>query len=324
MALKPYIFVSRPVPAAVERYLREHCQTSIWDGSEKLSRERFFAEIQNIEGLLTSSGPIDAVLFDHAPKLKIVSNISVGYNNFDLDEMKRRGIMGTHTPGVLDDSVADLIMSLMLSAARRVPELDRLVRDGGWLKGADDALFGVDVHHAKLGIIGMGRIGEALAKRAKFGFDMQISYHNRRRNLEVESRFDAAYAPVDQLLAESDFVVVMTPLTPETEGMIGAAQFAKMKRSAIFINASRGKVIDETALIEALRSGTIRAAGLDVFEQEPIGLDNPLVKLPNTVLLPHIGSATAQTRADMAMLAAENLVAGVYGKVPPNLVPELR
>lgn len=322
--MKPKVFVARPIPDAAENYLAEHCDVSKWEGSERITRDRFFAALADAEGLLTSGNPIDAELLDHAPKLKIVSNISVGYNNFDLAEMKRRGVMGTNTPGVLDDTVADLIVALMLSAARRIPELDRTVRQGGWRKGMDEELFGLDVHHAAIGIMGMGRIGEAVAKRAKFGFDMRVSYFNRRRRPDVESRFDAEYKPMDRLLAESDFVVVMTPLTKETERLIGAAEFAMMKPSTIFINASRGAVVDESALIRALRSGAIRAAGLDVFEREPVEPDNPLLAMPNVVLLPHIGSATAKTRADMALLAAHNLAAGVTGRIPPNLVPELR
>lgn len=320
---KPKVVLARPVPAEVELYVAEYCEIVKGEANKRITRDRFFAMLADAEGLLTSFNPVDAVLLDHAPNLRIVSNISVGYNNFDLPEMKRRGVMGTNTPGVLDDTVADLIVALMLAAARRIPELDRTVREGGWLKGMETELFGIDVHHKTVGIIGMGRIGEAAAKRLRFGFDMKVLYYNRRRNEEIERRYDAEYRSMEQLLAESDYVVIMTPLTPATVKMIGAEQFALMKKSAIFINVSRGQVVDESALINALRTGEIRAAGLDVFEQEPIAEDNPLLGMPNVVLLPHIGSATRQTRADMAMLAARNLVAGVLGQTPPNLVPEL-
>lgn len=322
--MKPKIFVAREVSTEIERYLREHCEVEIWRGKERPGRDRFFEMIKDKEGLLTSFTPIDRTLLEHAPKLRVVSNISVGYNNFDLKAMKERGVIGTHTPGVLDDTVADLLMTLILAAARRVPELDRLVREGGWRKGLDQELFGIDVHHRVLGIIGMGRIGEALAKRAHFGFDMKVLYHNRRPKPEIEERYSAEYRTMNDLLRESDFVAVMTPLTKDTVKLIGREQFAMMKRSAIFVNASRGAVVDEEALIDALKNGTIRAAGLDVFETEPIPPDHPLLTLPNTVLLPHIGSATSQTREDMAMLAAQNLVAGVLGRIPPNVVPELR
>lgn len=320
---RPKVVIARPIPVEVESYISKHCEIVQWEGDGRITRDRFFAALAEAEGLLTSFNPIDATLLDHAPKLRIVSNISVGYNNFDLPEMKRRGVIGTNTPGVLDDTVADLIVALMLAAARRIPELDRTVRGGGWRKGMDAELYGIDVHHKTVGIIGMGRIGEATAKRLRFGFDMKVIYYNRNRNEEIERHYEAEYRTMEQLLAESDYVVVMTPLTPKTVKLIGAAQFALMKRTAIFINASRGQVVDEAALIEALRCGQIRAAGLDVYEQEPIAADNPMLGMPNVVLLPHIGSATAQTRADMAMLAARNLVAGVLGQKPPNVAPEL-
>lgn len=321
--MKPKVYVARPVPPEVLSCLEEHCTVIRPEPGTRPGREQFFAALRDVDGLLTSGTRIDATLLDQAPKLRIVSYMSVGYNNFDLEEMRRRGVMGTHTPGVLDDTVADLVMTLMLSAARRVPELDRYIREGRWTSRDDEQLFGIDVHHAELGIIGMGRIGQAVAKRARFGFDMRISYSNRRRNPEAEKQFDAVFKPMDQLLAESDFIVVMTPLTADTEGLIGAREFGLMKRDAIFINVSRGPVVDEQAMIDALQGGKIRAAGLDVFQQEPVDPDNPLLKLDNTVLLPHVGSATARTRADMAMLAARNLVAGLTGQVPPNLVPEL-
>lgn len=316
----PSILLGIGVPGQVEDYLRQHGRVY---RPVEAGREALFAALAEADGMLTAGTRIDDYLLDHAPGLKIVSYASAGYNNFDVEAMRRRGVMGTHVPGVLDDTTADLIMALILATARRVAELDRLVRSGGWKKGMDEQFFGVDVHHRKLGIIGMGRIGEAVAKRAKFGFDMDVCYYNRNRNEAAEARSGAVYHSMDELLATSDFVVVMTPLTKATEKLIGAGAFDKMKPSAIFINASRGRVVDEAALIAALRDGTIRAAGLDVFEQEPVAPDNPLLALPNTVLLPHIGSATAETRTAMAMTAAENLVAGLQGRKPPNLVPEL-
>ncbi|HEY8530300.1 MAG TPA: D-glycerate dehydrogenase [Paenibacillaceae bacterium] len=322
--MKPKVYVARKVPPEVKAYLTEHCDCEFWESREQPGRERFFAAMADAEGLLTTGTPVNDELLDHAPRLRIVSNISVGYDNFDVEAMKRRGVMGTHTPGVLDDTVADLAMALILAAARRVAELDRLVRKGGWVKGMNEELFGVDVHHATLGIIGMGRIGEAVAKRARLGFDMEVLYHNRSRKPEAEARYGAVYVSLDELLARSDFVVVLTPLTPETKKMIGREQLARMKPTAILVNVSRGAVVDEAALVEALRSGTIRGAALDVFEREPVDPDNPLLAMDNVVLLPHIGSATARTRAAMAMLAARNLVAGLRGETPPNLVPELK
>ncbi len=322
--MKKTVYLARPVPSEVKAYLEEHCHCIEWQGEGRLTSSDLFNLLSTADGLLTSGTLINAELLDHAPKLKVISNISVGYNNFDIDEMRKRGIVGTNTPGVLDDTVADLIVGLMLATARRISELDLLVKQGLWKKGMNEEMFGLDVHHRTLGIIGMGRIGEAVAKRAKFGFDMDVLYSNRSRNVEAENKLGARYCAMDELLKQSDYIVIMTPLTKETEKLIGQAQFALMKPTAIFINASRGQTVDESALVEALQAGTIRAAGLDVFEVEPIELDNPLLKLPNVVLMPHVGSATTATRNDMAMLAAENLVAGLSGQVPPNVVSELR
>lgn len=322
--MKKKAYTPRHLPAHVTVYLDEHIERVVWDSDERIGKERFFAMLKDVEGLLTAGTPINDELISHAPKLRIVSNISVGYNNFDIEAMRRAGIIGTHTPGVLDDTVADLIVGLMLATARRIPELDQLIRQGKWVKGLNQELFGLDMHHATVGIIGMGRIGEAVAKRLRLGFDMTILYYNRSRNEAAEEQYDAEYCTMAELLQRADFVVIMTPLTAETEKLIGQAQFALMKPSAIFINASRGQVVDEQALIAALQSGTIRAAGLDVFAIEPLPSDHPLITLPNVVLTPHIGSATSKTRDDMAMLAAQNLVAGLNGEVPPNVVKELR
>jgi glyoxylate/hydroxypyruvate/2-ketogluconate reductase len=324
MSVKPKIFVARPIPDSVVEYLAEHCEIRLWQEDRPCLFEDMKQELGDVEGLITSGGRIDEGLLVHAPKLQVISNISVGYNNMDITAMKARGIIGTHTPSVLDESVADLVFGLMLSTARRIPELDRHVKEGKWEKWNDEPLFGVDVHHTTLGIIGMGRIGEAIAKRAKLGFEMDVLYHNRSRNERAEQAYGAVYRPMDDLLREADFVVVMVPLSAETEGLIGARQFELMKPSAIFINASRGPVVDEQAMIEALQAKRIRGAGLDVFTKEPVEPNNPLLSMDHTVTLPHIGSATARTRSDMAMMAARNLVAGLRGEVPPNLVPEFR
>jgi gluconate 2-dehydrogenase len=254
-----------------------------------------------------------------------VSNVSVGYNNFDLAAMRKRGIIGTHTPYVLDDTVADLTIALMLSAARRIPELDRKVKEGRWSKDEETVVdFGVDVHHATLGIVGMGRIGEAVAKRAAFGFDMNILYYNRRRKVEAEERYGAKYRTLEELLQESDFVVVLAPLTDETRLMFRREQFQLMKPSSIFINVSRGQLVDEEALVEALEQGWIRAAGLDVYAEEPVSPSHPLLRFPQVVTVPHIGSATARTRHDMYISAARSLVAALTGHGEAHIVPELR
>jgi glyoxylate/hydroxypyruvate/2-ketogluconate reductase len=232
--------------------------------------------------------------------------------------------MATNTPGVLDDSTADLAWALMLGTARRITEVERRIRAGEWTGWRLKQWLGVDVHHATLGIVGMGRIGQAIARRA-LGFEMRVLYHNRKRIApELEQRCNAAYVPMDELLAQSDFVVLQVPYTPDTHHLIGAAQLKKMKPSAILINSTRGGVVDDAALVAALKDGTIRAAGLDVYENEP-KLHPEFLKLDNVVLAPHIGSSTEATRKAMAMLAAQNLVAALQGRTPPNLVnPDVR
>ncbi|MFD2368717.1 2-hydroxyacid dehydrogenase [Brevibacillus sp. GCM10020057] len=322
--MKPYVYISTAIPAEVEAYIAEHCEYRKWEGKGPISRSQLLEQLEGAEGLLTVGGRIDGELLECAPRLKVVSNISVGYNNMDWKAMKERGVLGTNTPYVLDETVADLAFALILSAARRVPELDRYVKEGRWERGSGEQLFGVDVHHKTLGIIGMGRIGEAIARRGKYGFGMEVLYYNRRPKPEAEERLGVSYRPLEELLRQSDFVVLMIPLSEETTHFMGREQFALMKESAIFINTSRGKTVDEEALIEALREGRIRGAGLDVFAKEPVSPDNPLLGMANVVTLPHIGSATKQTRFDMAMRAAQNLVAAVSGQEPPDLIPELK
>ncbi|TVY10060.1 2-hydroxyacid dehydrogenase [Paenibacillus cremeus] len=324
---RPKVYITKPIPAEVRAYLDQHCDCTQWEEAGVAPRERLLEAIQDVEGLLTHGSLVDDELLGHAPKLRAVSTISVGYNHFDLDAMRSREVIGLHTPYVLDDTVADLVLALMLSASRRIAELDALVKAGKWQKGSstnEQEHFGMDVHHAKLGIIGMGRIGDAIAKRAVHGFGMELRYYNRSRRPEAEERYGAQYCDLEELLRESDFVVLMTPLTPKTVHYIRKEHFELMKPTAFFINASRGQTVDEAAMIEALQSGKIRGAGLDVFDVEPVQPDNPLLKMPNVVTLPHIGSATAQTRFDMAMLAARNLVEALNGSRPQHVVKELQ
>ncbi|PLT29210.1 2-hydroxyacid dehydrogenase [Peribacillus deserti] len=322
--MKPYVYLARPVPPEVEDYISQHCSYKKWEGAEPITRKELLEQLGEAQGLLITGEKIDDELLDHAPNLKAVSNISVGYNNFDLEAMQKRNIIGTNTPDVLNETVADLGVALMLSAARRIPELDKLVKEGKWENKDDGPLFGVDMHGKTLGIIGMGRIGEAIGRRAKFGFNMNILYHNRNRKMDTEKALDATFVTQEELLQESDFVLLMVPFTQETKHLMGREQFSQMKKSAIFINTSRGQTVDEDSLIEALQNNVIFAAGLDVFEQEPVSPDNPLLQLSNVVTLPHIGSATHQTRFEMAKLAAENLVAAVNGEEPSAVVPELK
>ncbi|MHA7963284.1 2-hydroxyacid dehydrogenase [Paenibacillus sp. CAU 1782] len=322
--MKPYIFSDRPLPDNVKAYLMEHSRLDVWEGKDTLTREELHARLAEANGFLTAGRRVDKELLAAAPKLQAVSTVSVGYNHFAIEDMLAAGVVGTHTPYVLDDSVADLVLALMLSSARRVAELDRHVREGKWKRGDGDNLFGIDVHHGTAGIIGMGRIGEAVARRAALGFGMKVLYHNRSRRPHVEANYGAAYATLEELLQHSDFVIMLAPLTEDTKGLLGAREFAMMKPSTILINASRGATLDEDALIDALERGVIRGAGLDVFEREPLPQDSRLVKLDNVVLLPHIGSATTKTRTDMAMLAAENLVSALKGETPSCLIPEFK
>ena len=322
--IKPKVFIGKKVPQEVEDYLARYCDIETYTGPGVIPRKELLKSLGDSEGLLINRELIDQELLNSAPKLRVVSNISVGYNNFDLDVMKARGIVGTNTPSVLDDTVADLVLGLILTTARRISELDQYVKAGQWQGIISNELFGTDVHHSTLGIIGMGGIGECIAERAKFGFKMRVLYCNRNPKVQAEERLGVERSSMEQLLQESDFVVLMTPLTPQTVNIMSTREFNLMKRSAIFINASRGETVDESALIKALKDGTISGAGLDVYNKEPIDAHNPLLKMQNVVTIPHIGSATIKTRFDMAMLAAQNLVEALMGKEPPNLVRELR
>ena len=304
----------------VLEFIEDTCKVIYFEKLDSQNYPVFLEELKDAAGLIGSGLKVDHDLLEQAPLLKIVCNIAVGYDNLDLPALAARGIMATNTPEVLNDTVADTIMGLILSTARRMPELDQRVKTGQWESGQEEKWFGVDVHHKVLGIIGMGGIGSVVAKRAHHGFDMEILYHNRSRNDEAEQKYGATYCSLEELLTKSDFVCLMTPLTPETINLIGKKEFELMKKTAIFINASRGKTVDEGALIHALQNGEIYGAGLDVFVQEPVNMDNPLLTMKNVVTLPHIGSATYETRFKMAMTAATNLVTGIQGDVPPNLI----
>jgi gluconate 2-dehydrogenase len=303
--------------------LKEKYDVRFFNSAQPLTDPAFLEHLKESEGIIGLELPVDKELLEHAPNLKIVSNISVGYSNLDIDELKKRTIMATNTPDVLNDTVADTVFGILLAAARRITELDQYVKNGEWKKEAiGPEYFGVDVHHKKIGIIGLGSIGWAIANRAHFGFHMDVLYHTRSRKKEAEETFGATYCTLPELLKEADFVCMMTPLTKETEGMIGLQEFKQMKKSGIFINGSRGKTIIEKDLIQALQEGEIAAAGLDVFENEPIEPDNPLLQMKNVVTTPHIGSSTHETELKMSKLAAENLEAGLNGKKPPNLIWE--
>lgn len=254
-----------------------------------------------------------------ATQLEVVSSISVGYDNYDVSYFNERGIMLTNTPDVLTESTADLGFSLIMSSARRVAELDAWTKAGQWRRSVEAAQFGTDVHGKTLGIVGMGNIGAAVARRGRLGFNMPILYSGNSRKTELEQELGAQFRTLDQLLAESDFVCLVVPLSEKTKHLISSRELGLMKSSAILINIARGPIVDETALIEALQNGTIRGAGLDVYEKEPLG-ESPLFSLKNAVTLPHIGSATTETRQAMADLAYTNLRAALLGEKPKNLV----
>lgn len=318
--MKPKVIVYKKVDQRVLDFIQKTCEIVYFEKLDSNTYPAFLLELKNANGILGSGLKVDEELLENALQLKIVSNISVGYDNLHLSALSARGIMATNTPEVLNDSVADTIIGLILSTARRMPELDQFVKTGKWKANLEEPWFGIDVHHKVLGIIGMGGIGSAVAKRAHLGFDMEILYHNRSRNRDAEEKYKATYCSIEELLKKSDFVCLMTPLTPETEKLMGEREFELMKDSAIFINCSRGKTVDEEALIHALQTGEIYGAGMDVFVKEPINLDNPLISMKNVVTLPHIGSATYETRYKMAMLAATNLVSGIKGEIPANLI----
>jgi glyoxylate/hydroxypyruvate/2-ketogluconate reductase len=323
--VKPRILVTRATFDEVIDKLRERFEVednqkddAPWSADELRRR------LADKDGALASGADrIDASIVDAAPKLKAVCNVAVGYNNLDVAALTGRGIVATNTPGVLDETTADTTFALMLAAARRLTEAERWLRAGRWKGWKNDQMLGVDVHHATLGIVGMGRIGQALARRAK-GFSMRVLYHNRRRcPASVEKAAGARYVTLEKLLKESDFVSLNLPYTPESHHMIGAKQIALMKPTAVLVNAARGGIVDDAALVDALKSRRIRAAGLDVFEGEP-KVHPGLLELDNVALAPHIGSATRATRMAMNMLAVKNLVAALAGRRPPNLVnPEV-
>ncbi|MGY5954856.1 glyoxylate/hydroxypyruvate reductase GhrB [Kosakonia sp. BK9b] len=318
--MKPSIILYKVLPEDLLKRLETHFTVTQVADLKPQTVEQHADAFASAQGLLGSSEKVDQALLEKMPHLRATSTVSVGYDNFDVDALNARKILLMHTPTVLTETVADTIMALVLSSARRVVEVANRVKAGEWKSGIGADWFGVDVHHKTLGIIGMGRIGMALAQRAHFGFGMPVLYNARRHHTEAEERFQARYCDLETLLKESDFICLILPLTDETHHLIGEKQFAMMKKSAIFINAGRGPVVDEQALVHALQSGEIHAAGLDVFEKEPLPADSPLLSLPNVVALPHIGSATHETRYNMAACAVDNLIDALKGNVEKNCV----
>ncbi len=319
--MKPRIFVTRKLDNGVIEPLQEKFDVRMWESeSEKVPREILLKEVAEADALWSvTADSIDHEVFAAATKLKVVSNMAVGYNNIDIEVAKKQGVIVTNTPGVLTETTADLAFGLLLATARRMMEAENDVRTGNWSSWSPMGYTGMDVGGATLGIIGMGRIGEAVARRAK-GFDMRVLYHNRSRKIEAEAEHGFEYVELDTLLQETDFVVILAPYTPETVGLIGVRELGLMKNTAILINVARGGIVDEAALYTALKDGEIWAAGLDVFETEPVPLDNPLLTLPNVTVLPHIGSAGIKTRLSMMSLNAQAITDVLEGRNPENRV----
>ncbi|EJM92349.1 MULTISPECIES: bifunctional glyoxylate/hydroxypyruvate reductase B [unclassified Pseudomonas] len=318
--MKKQVVLYKKLSPLLMARLHEQTDVTLIDNLDADGLAQLREALPRAHGLLGASLKLDAGLLDLAPNLRAIASVSVGVDNYDIDYLTERRILLSNTPDVLTETTADTGFALILATARRVVELANMVRAGQWNRNIGPVHFGSDVHGKTLGIIGMGRIGEALAQRGHFGFGMPVIYHSHSPKPAVEQRFNAQYRSLPELLQQADFVCLTLPLTVETEGLIGAEQFALMRPETIFINISRGKVVDETALIEALRSGQIRAAGLDVFEREPLNPDSPLLQLNNVVATPHIGSATHETREAMATCAVDNLLAALAGERPKNLV----
>lgn len=304
---KPKIYVTRQLPESLLAPFEDLFTIKMWEKDDvPVPRDVLLKEVGDADALLSMlSDPINKELFDHAPNLKIVANLAVGYDNIDIKEAKKRNIVVTNTPDVLTETTADLAFGLLMATGRRLVESHNYVKEDKWTDWAPFLLAGKDIYRQTIGIVGMGRIGSAVARRAK-GFDMPILYHNRSRNEAVEKELGAKYVSFDELLEQSDYVVSLVPLTEETKGIFNEKAFKKMKKSAIFINAGRGQTMDEEALYEALVNKEILAAGLDVFEVEPIRSDHPLLQLDNVVCLPHIGSASVHTRETMIELCFTN------------------
>lgn len=323
---RPKVFVSRVIPEEGLRLVREACDAEIWQDEVPPPRDALLRSIEGCEGVLTLlTDRVDDELLDRAgPQLKVVSNFAVGFDNVDVAACTRRGIPVGNTPGVLTETTADLAWALLMAAARRLPEGDHYVRAGKWRTWGPMLLMGPDVHGATIGIIGFGRIGQAVARRAR-GFGMRILYHDPRRvSPHVEAEYGAEYRTLEGILPESDFVTLHVDLRRETRGLIDAERLGWMKKTAILVNTSRGPVVDSRALVDALRNGTIAAAALDVTDPEPLPADHPLVGLDNCLVVPHIASASRATRGKMAEMAAANLLAGVRGqRLPTPVNPEV-
>lgn len=322
---RPNVYVSRVIPPPALEIIRGVAEVRMWDREdEPPPRDVLLREAAACDGLLSLlTDRIDEELLARAPRLRVVGNMAVGFDNIDIAAATRHGVLVSNTPDVLTETTADFAFALLMAAARRVVEADAFTRAGKWKTWGPMLLAGQDIHHATLGLIGLGRIGSAVARRAK-GFDMRVLYYDPIRRPDLEESLGIEYREMNDVLRASDFISVHVPLTPETRHLISMEQFRMMKPTAVFVNAARGPIVDQAALAEALRTRTIYAAGIDVFEREPVSVDDPLLKLDNVVVVPHIASASIPTRTRMATLAAENIAAVLQGRRPPTPVnPEV-
>lgn len=322
--MRSQVYVSRVIPSLALERLRANCDYGIWEGELPVPRDILMQEAPRVDGLLVLlTDKVDAALIDAAPKLRVISNMAAGYDNIDVREATKRKIMVCNTPGVLTDTTADFAFALLLAAARRIGEGERNVRAGKWKTWGPMTLLGQDVHHSTLGIVGLGRIGDEVAKRAK-GFDMKVIYYDTARRPEIEKKLGVEYKELKNLLAESDFVTIHCPLLPETHHLIGEEQFKIMKKTAILVNTARGPIVDPKALYNALHDRQIAYAALDVTEPEPISPNDPLLTLENVIIVPHIASASVATRTKMAVMAVDNLLSGLRGERSLHIVnPEV-
>jgi len=318
---KPKVYITRRIAQPALDMIASEADMEMWPEELPPPYELLLDKVRNVDGLLPLlTDKIDAALMEAAPKLKVISNLAVGYDNIDIPEATKRHIVVGNTPGVLTETTADLAFALLMAAARRVVEGDRFTRRGLWKTWGPMIMLGQDIHRATLGVVGLGRIGKEVAKRAK-GFDMKVLYYDPIRRSEVEEQLGVEYIPeLSTLLSQSDFVSLHLPLCRETHHLIGVPQLAMMKPTAILVNTSRGPILDQKALYEALKSRQIFAAAIDVTEVEPISPEDPLLTLENIIIVPHIASASFATRTKMATMAAANLIAGLNGQIPPNCV----
>jgi glyoxylate reductase len=325
MPKKPKVYVTREMPERGLKIIKEKFEAEIWPNYAPPPKKLIIEKAAKVDALVTLlSDKIDAEVFDAAPNLRIVAQMAVGFDNVDVAEATKRGIYVTNTPGVLTETTADFAWALLMAVARRVVEADRYVRSGQWKVGWHPMMLqGRDIYGATLGIVGLGRIGCAIALRAK-GFNMKVLYHDVQRRPDCEKEYDLKFTDVETIFKTADFITINTPLTKETHHLVDEKKLRMMKKTAYIVNNARGPIVDQKALYKAVKEGWIAGAALDVFEEEPTPIDNPLLKLDNIVVAPHISSASYETRAKMAEMVAENLITFFEGKTPPNLVnPEV-